>query len=1151
MHENHGARVDEWQRFRTALHHAPVILFTQDRDLRYTWVHNPVFGSTEDILGARDADLLPSGSAAVLTTVKKAVLESGEGARCEVRLETPAGVRYYDLTVEPTREPGGGITGIAGAALDITQRVELEQARVEGAERLSMAQKAAGLGIHDYNVATGVIRWDERVRELWGIGRDAPVTYDLFLSGLHPDDRQATQRAVDRALDPTSDGQYEAEYRVISRDDGVERWVRATGQVTFDGNRAVRLVGTVQEVTAQKRAEAEVRTSQERLRLALEAAATGLWTWDLSSQRVTWSPEVYAIHGLPSGEFDGTANGFFRLVHPADAERVRRTVTAAIEQRTRYECEFRIVQPDGAVRWVANVGRAVYDAAGRALSVTGTITDITPRKQAEEGRRASEGRLHAVFNQALVGIAETDLTGRFVQVNPRYCEIVGRPAEELYGLRMQDVTHPDDLALNLPLFERAVADGTPFVIEKRYLRPDGAVVWVSNSVSLVRGDGNRPAGVVAACLDITANKRAEVALRDSETHFRTMADYAPTMLWVTDATGQCTYLSSRWYDFTGTTPDESLGLGWLTCVHEADRQHASDVFLEANAERVPFSLDYRVRRRDGVYRWAVDAGQPRFGTGGEFLGFVGTVTDVHERQLAEQALRASEQRFRLAADAVNGIIYEYDVRTGRVERTRGLAEVVGFEPDEVPPTTDWWWERIHPEDRTAIEARCAVNTSERTMTEYRVQHRDGRWLHVQDRAVVLRDAAGEPLRIVGCTIDASDQKVAEEALRQADRRKDEFLATLAHELRNPLAPVRNAVRVLMAARDWPDPNMVWARELIDRQVSVMARLLDDLLDVSRITGDRMELRKELVDLVTVVATAVETSRPLIDAAGHDLVVDLPADTVVLDADPVRLAQVFANLLNNAAKYTDHGGHIRLAAERVGDEVVIAVSDDGIGIPADMMPRLFDIFTQAGPALERAQGGLGIGLALVRGLVVLHGGTVEARSDGPGLGSTFVVRLPLAVRAASVLGVPQQPESRAAGRRLLIADDRADSADTMAMLLQLTGHDVRTAYSGEDAIAVAEAFRPDVALIDLGMPRVSGYDVCRRIRQEPWGRQMCLVAVTGWGQEEDRRRTAEAGFDFHLVKPVDPDEVQQLLAACTAVPQLDDVRGEADTTLSDV
>jgi signal transduction histidine kinase/CheY-like chemotaxis protein len=376
----------------------------------------------------------------------------------------------------------------------------------------------------------------------------------------------------------------------------------------------------------------------------------------------------------------------------------------------------------------------------------------------------------------------------------------------------------------------------------------------------------------------------------------------------------------------------------------------------------------------------------------------------------------------------------------------------------------------------------------------------------------------------------------EEALRQADRRKDEFLATLAHELRNPLAPMRNAVAFLRA-KGTSAPELRWAHDVIDRQVALMARLLDDLLDVSRVALDRPDLKRTLVELGSVIDAAVETSLPLIEAARHELTVSLPPQPIYLHADPVRLAQVFANLLNNAAKYTDEGGRIRLVAEQRGHEVVISVSDTGIGIAPELLPHVFEIFSQAKSTSRPSKGGLGIGLSLVKGLVELHGGLVNAHSDGLAEGSTFTVRLPIVdgaePRKGSHRSVQADSVEARATRRILVVDDQPDSADSLSMLLQALGHDVDTAYDAERAIELAGTMLPDVILLDIGMPRIDGYEACRRIRSGTGGEKMRIVALTGWGQEEDRQKSREAGFDQHLMKPVDMGQLTRLLESAPA------------------
>jgi PAS domain S-box-containing protein len=369
---------------------------------------------------------------------------------------------------------------------------------------------------------------------------------------------------------------------------------------------------------------------------------------------------------------------------------------------------------------------------------------------------------------------------------------------------------------------------------------------------------------------------------------------------------------------------------------------------------------------------------------------------------------------------------------------------------------------------------------------------------------------------------------SEEALRDADRRKDEFLAVLAHELRNPLAPIRYTLAASRKGGRTPEQQQR-AEEIIERQTEHMSRLLDDLLDVSRITRSKLELKKSPTDLGAVIGSAIETARPILDKKNHTLTVDLPAQAVRLDADLVRLAQVFSNLLINAAKYTDPGGRIDLRATLQGSEIVVAIRDNGIGISADMMPRLFTMFSQAQAALGRAEGGLGIGLSLVRGLVTLHGGSVEAHSDGLGAGTEFVVRLPTGTPAEIPVIEASVPARLAgSGLKILVVDDNRDAADSCALLMELSGHHIQTAYTGRRALELAETFGPHALLLDIGLPDLNGYQVAAKIREAPWGRGMCLIAVTGWGQEDDRRRAIEAGFDHHLTKPIAADTAESLL-----------------------
>jgi len=465
--------------------------------------------------------------------------------------------------------------------------------------------------------------------------------------------------------------------------------------------------------------------------------------------------------------------------------------------------------------------------------------------------------------------------------------------------------------------------------------------------------------------------------------------------------------------------------------------------------------------------------------------------------------------------------------------------------------------------RAALEA-ARREAPDVLLTDVMMPHLDGFELLRELRATEgLRDVpvimisarAGEESRITGLDAGADDylikpfsarelmarvdahvrmalmRKAARRNQLDAERRKDEFLATLAHELRNPLAPVRNAVAILNM-KGPNDPELQWARDVINRQMQQMSRLVDDLLDVSRISHGKIELKREKLELARVIRGAVEASRPLIEQNAHELSVTIPTEAIYLDADETRLIQVFCNLLNNAAKYSENRGRISINAVHAGGDVIVTVRDTGFGIPRDVLPHVFEMFTQADPTKERSKSGLGVGLTLVKRLIELHGGSVEARSEGPGKGSEFVVRLPLIAIESLALDNGIRKFERPVGkvsRRVLVVDDNRDSADTMAIMLRIMGHVVESAYDGLEAVRMAEKFRPDVALLDIGLPKLDGYQTARMIRMEEWGRVMALIAVTGWGQKEDRRRSREAGFDYHIVKPVDPGDLVRVLA----------------------
>lgn len=652
-----------------------------------------------------------------------------------------------------------------------------------------------------------------------------------------------------------------------------------------------------------------------------------------------------------------------------------------------------------------------------------------------------------------------------------------------------------------------------------------------------------------------AGRASQARAEQSHASFNRLADAMPQLVWTAQADGVVDYYNARRsnYQRPNALPDE-----WDLMVHPEDRAATRAAWATAHASGQPYEMEHRILMRDGSYRWHLSRALPARGASGQVVRWYGTATDIDGLKRVEAALKETSEslvleRERLAVALRTGKMGFYEWRVGTTDLwwSPELYIVYGVDNVEFEATLANFTALIHPDDREDVWSRTheCIERREVFVHEYRIVPPDGEVRWVYNRSHVAVDAAGNVERIVGVAIDVTERKRAETLLLEADRRKDEFIATLAHELRNPLAPIRNAVRLLGSAGDAP-MDTTWARDVIERQVSHMARLLDDLLDISRISLGRVELQSGRVTLTSVVDMAIETSQPAIERGRHRLVVQLPGQPVWLQADAVRLAQVLSNLLNNAAKYTEPGGRIRLEAElHAGNEVSITVSDDGIGIASDQLTRVFEMFAQAQPALDRSQGGLGIGLALARGLTEAMGGRIEADSEGPGRGSRFTVFLPvhevepaagdtaLAAQAGDTAGMASP------GARVLIADDLRDNADSLALLLESMGHEVRVAYDGAEACVVAETFRPQVALLDLGMPELNGYEVCRRIRDQPWGSGVCVIALTGWGEEEARRRTGETGFDLHLVKPVDLDALLQAVqrSRCS-------LRGHADASM---
>jgi PAS domain S-box-containing protein len=784
----------------------------------------------------------------------------------------------------------------------------------------------------------------------------------------------------------------------------------------------------------------------------------------------------------------------------------------------------------GELWLLAHEGDRALDAEDqRMLEALADFAALACETLSLHGARGESDRRFEEFMQHLPGLAWIkDLEGRYVFANGAAGEAFRRPLALLYG-RTDEELFPAETAAQFRANDLAALSCESGVEAIETLEHDDGVHYSLVHKFPIPGPDGTPRLIGGMAVDVTDRMRAEQVLRESEERFREMTDSVPAIIYTTQPDGYCTFLSSAWSTFTGRPNELGLGFGWAQVLHPDDVELVRSVFT-LGAQ--PFRLEFRMRGPAGDYRWVIGSGAPRFAASGAHLGFVGSVLDVSEEKRAERALHHSVQIYRAIGDSIDYGVWVCDPEGRNVYASQSFLRLVGLTQEQC--SGYGWTTALHPEEaeRTLAEWQECVRAGREWYVELRFRGSDGGDHPVLARGVPVRNERGEITAWAGIHLDISRQKQVEEELREIDRKKDEFLATLAHELRNPLAPIRNSLLVLRAGGGVGD-DVARIHDMIERQLSHLIRLVDDLLEVSRITSGKVELRRERVELGEVVRAALESSMPAIDAAGHRLDLSLESEPLVLEADAVRLTQVLANLLNNAAKYTEEGGAILLSTRREGSHAVISVRDNGLGIPTAMLPRVFDLFAQVGHTLGRAQGGLGIGLALVKRLVEMHGGRVEARSNGWGTGSEFVVTLPLASPAslASTAFPPsaRAPKILAPRRRFLVVDDNRDAADSLALLLEVYGAEVRVTYDGISAVAELRGWRPDVVLLDLGMPDMDGFEVAARIRKQPELAGIMLVALTGWGQPEDRRATRAAGFDLHLVKPVSPPELRELIA----------------------
>jgi PAS domain S-box-containing protein len=1076
----------------------------------------------------------------------------GQSARFTGLCATGKGtLKWWEVVVTPVLSATGDIQNFLSVSRDVTASYAAQAALQTSEARFrslvnatsSIVWSCPAQGTFDAEQLGWAEYTGQSFEEYTGAG---------WLNAVHPDDRPMTAGKWRTALETL--GVYEVEHR-LRRADGQYRSMAVRGIPIMGNDGAViEWVGIHTDITA------EAQASAERERLLKEVRAANDRVLDVFMH----APAFICVLRGPDHVFELINEQYRQLVGNRDVvgQSIRQAlpevegqgffelldrVYSTGETFRGIELPVKLQRVPGAPleeRSVDLVYIPLRDAEGMVTGLLVHGVDQTHRKHAQSAQTASQERLLLATEAAELGLfCWNPVDDTVVWENDRQFEIFGLPTSApplSAAVFRRDFLHPDDAAAFDKTVQATFDDDCRMHFQGRFFRADGQLRWIEFAGRALMEKPGQPRELVGTTRDITAGKHAEIGLFESRERLAKIVNQAATGVVEADAQGHITLVNQRFCDMLGLPEAEVLGASLLDVTAPGSMAITRAGFDSLVDGGNGFVIDKQYRRGDGSLLWATSSVNPLRSATGEFQGLVAIVLDTTVARQAAEALRMSEERYRTLFETMDQgfctiqmifdesgkpIDYQFIDMNTRFESNTGLAGAAGRRVRELVPDLDQFWFDVY--------GRVAL-TGEPVRFENEAKAM-GRWFEVH----ATRIGEADSRQVAIFFRDTTVRKNAEEGVRKLaadltteDRRKTEFLATLAHELRNPLAPIRNSLSLLRLGGDSP-ASVARVRELMERQVAQMVRLIDDLLDVARISGGKLLFKKELVELNKILSTAVETSLPLIEASGHELIVNVTSDSLPLLVDPTRVAQVIANLLNNAAKYTPAGGKIQLSAQRVGTFAEISVLDSGIGIPPDALGSIFEMFSQVSRNMDHAQGGLGIGLSLVKNLVEMQGGVVSAVSAGPGTGSTFTVRLPLATTGThahpnDAPALPSNPGMASRGRKILVVDDNIDAAKSLTMILDIIGHRTEVAVDGPQAIRTARSFTPEIAFLDIGMPGMSGYELARVLRAAPELSGITLVALTGWGADTDRMRSKAAGFDHHLVKPVDMKDIEQLL-----------------------
>jgi PAS domain S-box-containing protein len=1045
-----------------------------------------------------------------------------------------------------------------GFAVDLTEQKQTEAALKASQQYYQKLAEAIPPIVWTADATRAVNYWNQRWYDYTGLSEVESMGL-AGVSTVHPDERADTLAKWSESI--TNGEPFEIEYR-IRRWDGEYHWFISRAIPTRDSdNQITGWIGTITDINNQKQLEErllneiaqrqhieqELRREQEQLALAMRAAKMGSWDWDIQTGQVSWSANLEHLFGMAVGSFDGRYETVKAMIHPDDVPWVEQAIHDAVYNNQDYNIEFRFIKPDGTVRWAVGLGRVFYDATGNPVKMTGIDMDISDRKQVEEALRKSEERFRNMADNAPMMVWVTDATDYCTYLSKSWYEFTGQTEATGLGFGWLEAVHPEDRKFSRDIFLRAIERQEAFQLEYRFRSQDGEYRWAIDAASPWLTEEGEFKGYIGSVIDINDRKQAEEALRQSEERYRTLFESMNEGFCVIEMLFDDQETPAD-YRFLEINPVFEQQTGLQQAEGKTARQLLPDLepyWFEIYGKVALTGESVRFENYSAVMnRWfevsTFRTGQP------ESRRVAILFKDISDRKQAEEALCQSEERYRCLAELIPQLVWTANAEGALLDVNRRWSEFTGLTLEQARTTA--WEEVVHPEELPVLVQNWteAVQQGTSYQAEGRMRRADGvyRWhLH---QAIPQKNEQGQIIKWFGTATDIEAQKqlqierarllqreqAAREVAERANRIKDEFLAVLSHELRSPLNPILGWTKLLQT-RKMDETKTAQALATIERNAKLQTQLIDDLLDIAKILRGKLSLNRTPLNLCFVIEAAIETVWTAARAKSislHPVLLDIGQ----VSGDAARLQQVVWNLLSNAIKFTPNHGQVEIRLERVGNQAEMTVKDTGKGISPNFLPYIFESFRQEDASTTRQYGGLGLGLAIARQLVEAHGGIITADSPGEGLGATFTVRLPLLNVELEVKQTEElpPPELDLTGIRVLAVDDDPDARELLSVLLTQYGAEVLIVTNATQVLANLESFQPDVLISDIGMPGVDGYSLIQQIRALPpeQGGQVPAIALTAYAREADYERTLTSGYQQHLAKPLELQQLVQSVAA---------------------